>query len=149
MTRDKWYGWQVQTFVAFIKAMLIKPCSVNCNFKTIEKYLLCKTDKSQKECDRDSNLGTYHVRKVPLLTPPIFDYLCNSAPCHSLLGEVVWICQIFLQLNIWLHAYKYEERCHINIYVIALHKHSFFKFLNSMCLEYFSKLWVKYFVGCI
>ena len=36
-----------------MKAMLIKPCTVNCNFKKIKKYFLHKTDNSQGEYDKD------------------------------------------------------------------------------------------------
>jgi hypothetical protein len=36
-----------------MKVVLFKPFVVDCNFKTIEKCLLCKTDDSQGENDKD------------------------------------------------------------------------------------------------
>lgn len=114
------------------------------------KIICCaKLTSRKRNVTKVYSLETYHERNLPPPAPQIFDYLYNFAPCHSLLEEAVWICQIFLQLNVLLHAYKHEERAHLNINDLAPHKRSFFKFLNSMCLEYFSKLWAKNFVGCI
>ena len=36
-----------------MKAMLIKPCIVDCNLKTIENYFLCKTEESHGEYVKD------------------------------------------------------------------------------------------------